>query len=197
LRLAGGVPTPVELFGDHLLKLLPAPRFVDMRVFFSPHSKTTPLGLTLLGMIGLGTFLGIMDLAVDTHPTRPVYHHRTRHRWYRSGASKPDARHCSQRHNRLSFSEGTGWLNPTFYKSRWQEELAGNPQNCSSLQFQTEPDGAFINKTGSCSLYCFLVSRFRKWKGKPERRSLSFRTLNADFALVLLNDFPADMQSKT
>ena len=60
LRLAGGVPTPVELFGDHLLKLLPAPRFVDMLVFFSPHSKTTPLGLTLLGMIGLGTFLGLL-----------------------------------------------------------------------------------------------------------------------------------------
>src|SRR5216683_1500572 len=60
LRLVGGVPTPVELFGDHLLKLLPAPRFVDMLVFFSPHSKTTPLGLTLLGMIGLGTFLGLL-----------------------------------------------------------------------------------------------------------------------------------------
>jgi DMSO/TMAO reductase YedYZ molybdopterin-dependent catalytic subunit len=60
LRLAGGVPTPVELFGDHLLKLLPAPRFVDMLVFFSPHSKTSPLGLTLLGMIGLGIFLGLL-----------------------------------------------------------------------------------------------------------------------------------------
>src|SRR5438876_6522669 len=60
LRLAGGVPTPVELFGDYLLKLLPAPRFVDMLVFFSPHSKTTPLGLALLGMISLGTFLGLL-----------------------------------------------------------------------------------------------------------------------------------------
>ncbi len=35
LRLVGGVATPVELFGDHLLKLLPAPRFVDMLVMFS------------------------------------------------------------------------------------------------------------------------------------------------------------------
>jgi DMSO/TMAO reductase YedYZ molybdopterin-dependent catalytic subunit len=60
LRLAGGVPTPVELFGDHLLKLLPAPRFVDMLVMFGPHSKTTPLGLALLGMIGLGTFIGLL-----------------------------------------------------------------------------------------------------------------------------------------
>jgi hypothetical protein len=54
LRLAGGVPAPVELFGDHLLKLLPAPRFVDMLIMFGPHSKTAPLGLALLGMIGLG-----------------------------------------------------------------------------------------------------------------------------------------------
>ena len=60
LRLAGGVPTPVELFGDHLLKLLPAPRFVDMLVMFGPHSKTAPLGLALLGMIGLGTFIGLL-----------------------------------------------------------------------------------------------------------------------------------------
>src|SRR2546426_12772771 len=59
-RLVGGVATPVELFGDHLLKLLPAPRFVDMLVMFSPHSKTTPLGLAFLGMIGLGTFLGLL-----------------------------------------------------------------------------------------------------------------------------------------
>src|SRR5712692_3526500 len=60
LRLVGGVPTPVELFGDHLLKLLPAPRFVDMLVMFSPHPKTTPLGLALLGMVCLGTFLGLL-----------------------------------------------------------------------------------------------------------------------------------------
>ena len=63
-RLIGGVPTPVELFGDHLLKLLPAARFVDMLVAFSPHSKTTPLGLVLLGMIGLGTFLGPLYAAI-------------------------------------------------------------------------------------------------------------------------------------
>jgi DMSO/TMAO reductase YedYZ molybdopterin-dependent catalytic subunit len=64
LRLVGGVPTPVELFGDHLLKLLPAARFVDMLVAFSPHSKTTPLGLALLGMIGLGTLLGLPYAAI-------------------------------------------------------------------------------------------------------------------------------------
>ena len=63
-RLVGGIPTPIELFGDHLLKLLPAPRFVDMLVLFSPHSKTTPLGLALLGMIGLGTLLGLLYAAI-------------------------------------------------------------------------------------------------------------------------------------
>ena len=64
LRMVGGIPTPMELFGDHLLKLLPAARFVDMLIFFSPHSKTTPLGLALLGMIGLGTFLGLLYAAI-------------------------------------------------------------------------------------------------------------------------------------
>ncbi len=64
LHVVGGVPTPMELFGDRLLKLLPAPRFVDMLIFFSPHSKTTPLGLALLGMIGLGTLLGLLYAAI-------------------------------------------------------------------------------------------------------------------------------------
>jgi DMSO/TMAO reductase YedYZ molybdopterin-dependent catalytic subunit len=60
LRMVGGIPTPIELFGDHILKLLPAARFVDMLVFFGSHSKTAPLGLALLGMIGLGTLLGLL-----------------------------------------------------------------------------------------------------------------------------------------
>src|SRR3989454_7955573 len=64
LRMVGGIPTPMELFGDHLLKLLPAARFVDMLIMFSPHSKTTPLGLALLGMIGLGTLLGLLYAAI-------------------------------------------------------------------------------------------------------------------------------------
>jgi DMSO/TMAO reductase YedYZ molybdopterin-dependent catalytic subunit len=59
-RMVGGIPTPIELFGDHILKLLPAARFVDMLVFFGSHAKTAPLGLALLGMIGLGTLLGLL-----------------------------------------------------------------------------------------------------------------------------------------
>lgn len=57
-RLLAGIPTPVELFGDFLLKKLPAPRFVDMLIFFGPNSKTTPLGLTFLAMLALGILLG-------------------------------------------------------------------------------------------------------------------------------------------
>jgi hypothetical protein len=60
LRLWAGIPTPVELFGDFVLKRLPAPRFVDMLVFFSPNSKIAPLGLTLLGMLAIGTLLGLL-----------------------------------------------------------------------------------------------------------------------------------------
>lgn len=60
LRLLVGIPTPVELFGDFLLKKLPAPRFVDMLSFFQPNSKTAPLGLATLGMLGLGTLLGLL-----------------------------------------------------------------------------------------------------------------------------------------
>jgi DMSO/TMAO reductase YedYZ molybdopterin-dependent catalytic subunit len=63
-RMAGGIPTPIELFGDHILKLLPAARFVDMLVFFGSHSKTAPLGLALLGMIGLGTLLSLLYAAI-------------------------------------------------------------------------------------------------------------------------------------
>jgi DMSO/TMAO reductase YedYZ molybdopterin-dependent catalytic subunit len=64
LRAIAGIPTPMELFGDHLLKLLPAPRFVDMLIFFGPHSKTAPLGLALLGMIVLGTLQGLLYAAI-------------------------------------------------------------------------------------------------------------------------------------
>src|SRR5438105_11466079 len=51
LRLVAGIPTPVELFGDHVLKLLSASTFVGLLVMFAPNSKTIPLGLALLGMI--------------------------------------------------------------------------------------------------------------------------------------------------
>lgn len=60
LRWLAGVPSPVELFGDRVLKLMPAGQFVGMLIRFGSHSKTAPLGLALLGMIGLGTVLGLL-----------------------------------------------------------------------------------------------------------------------------------------
>ena len=59
LRLFAGAPTPVELLGDFILKKLPAPKFVDMLIFFSPNSKLAPLGLTVAGMVALGVVLGM------------------------------------------------------------------------------------------------------------------------------------------
>ena len=60
LRLAAGIPMPVELFGDFVLKRMPASVFVSMLIRFQPHPKTTPLGLTLLAMLALGTLLGLL-----------------------------------------------------------------------------------------------------------------------------------------
>src|SRR6266699_1985168 len=40
LRLEAGIPTPVELFGDHVLKLLPAGRFVQFLITFGRNAKT-------------------------------------------------------------------------------------------------------------------------------------------------------------
>src|SRR5258708_5830099 len=58
--LVAGVPTPVELFGDRVLKLMSAGQFVGFLIRFGSHAKTAPLGLALLGMIGLGSALGLL-----------------------------------------------------------------------------------------------------------------------------------------
>jgi DMSO/TMAO reductase YedYZ molybdopterin-dependent catalytic subunit len=60
LRLIAGVPSPVELFGDRVLKLMQAGPFVDFLIRFGSHAKTAPMGLAILGMIGLGTVLGVL-----------------------------------------------------------------------------------------------------------------------------------------
>lgn len=79
LRLAAGVPTPVELFGDHVLKLLDANTFVGLLIMFSPNPKTGPLGLTLLGMIGVGTLLGLL-YAAAVRITLPATGYRPKRR---------------------------------------------------------------------------------------------------------------------
>ncbi len=64
LRLAAGIPTPVELFSYYALKQLSAGRFVSLLIAFSPNAKTAPLGLAILGMIGIGTLLGLLYAAL-------------------------------------------------------------------------------------------------------------------------------------
>ncbi len=58
LRLGLGIPTPVELFGDFVLKHIDVGTFIRLLERFAPHSKTGPLSLALLGMIALGVVLG-------------------------------------------------------------------------------------------------------------------------------------------
>ncbi len=64
LRLLAGIPTPVELFSYFVLNHLTAAKFVDLQVAFSPHSKTAPLGLAILGMLAVGTVLGLLYAAL-------------------------------------------------------------------------------------------------------------------------------------
>lgn len=86
LRLATGVPTPVELFGDHVLKQLSVGAFIQLLSEFGPHAKTAPLGLTLLGMIGAGTVLGLL-YAVVAHVVLPAKGYRPgRREWLTAGA---------------------------------------------------------------------------------------------------------------
>ncbi|MDQ2718094.1 MAG: molybdopterin-dependent oxidoreductase [Chloroflexota bacterium] len=60
LLLVAGIPTPVELFGDFTLKHIDVHTFLRLLLMFSPNSKTTPLGLALLGMLGAGIVLGLL-----------------------------------------------------------------------------------------------------------------------------------------
>ena len=60
LRLMLGIPTPVELFGDYVLKHLPVNTFIRLLLTYGSNAKTEPLGLALLGMIGVGTAVGLV-----------------------------------------------------------------------------------------------------------------------------------------
>ena len=81
LRVFAGIPTPMELFGDFALRRLDANTFVGLLLKFSPNSKTAPLGLALLGMIGLGIALGVLYAAL-VRLRLPVSGYRpTRREW--------------------------------------------------------------------------------------------------------------------
>ncbi|GHO42316.1 molybdopterin-dependent oxidoreductase [Ktedonospora formicarum] len=68
LLFAVGAPTPVELFGSYVLKHLDVYTFVKLLITFSPNSKTTPLGLAFLAMLGIGTLLGAFYALVARVP---------------------------------------------------------------------------------------------------------------------------------
>ncbi|MBV9256570.1 MAG: hypothetical protein JO215_00980, partial [Ktedonobacteraceae bacterium] len=68
LRLIAGLPTPVELFGDFVLKHIDVGTFLRLLMTFAPNPKTAPLGLALLGMIALGTVLGLPYAAIVRVP---------------------------------------------------------------------------------------------------------------------------------
>jgi DMSO/TMAO reductase YedYZ molybdopterin-dependent catalytic subunit len=64
LSLVAGIPTPIELFGDYVLKHIDVYTFIRLLNMFAPNSKTAPLGLALLAMLVIGTFLGWLYAAL-------------------------------------------------------------------------------------------------------------------------------------
>ncbi|GHO87853.1 molybdopterin-dependent oxidoreductase [Dictyobacter formicarum] len=60
LRVLAGIPTPVELFGDYVLKHINVDQFIRLLMTYGPNAKTAPLGQALLAMIGIGTALGCL-----------------------------------------------------------------------------------------------------------------------------------------
>ena len=85
LRLTAGIPTPVELFGDYVLKHISVNTFLKLLLTFKSNAKTAPLGLALLGMIGLGTVLGLLYAAL-VRMALPVKGYRPRRReWLVAG----------------------------------------------------------------------------------------------------------------
>ena len=60
LRLWFGIPTPVELFGDYVLKHINVSTFIHLLTSYGANAKTAPLGQALLAMIGIGTLLACL-----------------------------------------------------------------------------------------------------------------------------------------
>ena len=81
LRLTAGVPTPVELFGDFVLKHISVDTFIRLLLTFGPNAKTTPLGLTLLAVIGIGTGLGVIYAVFVRMPLPAAGYRPGRREW--------------------------------------------------------------------------------------------------------------------
>jgi len=81
LRVFLGIPTPVELFGDFVLKHLNVNVFLRLLTTFGSNSKTAPLGLALLGMIALGPVLALVYAALVRLPLPLTTSRPTRREW--------------------------------------------------------------------------------------------------------------------
>src|SRR5438105_5195219 len=81
LRLAAGIPTPVELFGDHVLKNIDVNTFIRLLITFGPNAKTLPLGFALLGMIGAGVVLSLLYAALVRVSLPASGYRPTRREW--------------------------------------------------------------------------------------------------------------------
>ncbi len=85
LRLVAGIPTPVELFSYFYLSHINYHTFLDLLNKFAPNSKTVPLALAMLGMIGIGTALSLLYAAL-VRLKLPVSGYRlTRREWLIAG----------------------------------------------------------------------------------------------------------------
>jgi DMSO/TMAO reductase YedYZ molybdopterin-dependent catalytic subunit len=81
LRLGAGIPTPVELFGDYVLKHIDVWTFFRLLVVFGRNSKTAPLGLALLGMILVGTLASLLYAALVRLPLPVKGYRPSRREW--------------------------------------------------------------------------------------------------------------------
>ena len=69
LRLTLGSPTLPELVGERILPTMSAGNFVALLLQFSPHQKTGPLSLALLGQIALGLLIGPLYVIISREYT--------------------------------------------------------------------------------------------------------------------------------
>ena len=85
LRLTAGTLTPPELLGERILPHLTTGQFIQLLVTFAPHSKTAPLGLTLLGQVAIGILLGPLYELLARVPERPMDFLPGRREWIAAG----------------------------------------------------------------------------------------------------------------
>ncbi len=81
LRLVAGIPTPMELFGDYVLKHINVNTFIRLLITFGPNAKTLPLGFALLGMVGAGIVVSLLYAALVRVPLPASGYRPARREW--------------------------------------------------------------------------------------------------------------------